>query len=233
MDVIMPKAEAGFTFGSDHGLTLNFDPSVHAQKLESGIYIPLDGFGQGIDGVLDNWTIIPLRNQNGEIRTNTNGRTLIGVNLDHVVCIYSLCRRKVTSRTNVANYRCSNETKTVQDVMDEFNCAMDAGPIGQGLPATSYQMTPGDLFQFHENPKPWIATNPTLGTSWACAMDDMNRYEDQVTQALFYVEEVEYNDPDRALYMTKLSLKCIWKETDDNKFSSYTVGQTYTAVKSI
>ena len=119
------------------------------------------------------------------------------------------------------------------DNMDEFNCAMDAGPIGQGLPATSYKMTPGDLFQFHEDPKPWIATNPTLGTSWLCAMDDMNRYEDQVTQALFYVEEVEYNDPNRALYMTKLSLKCIWKETDDTKFASYTVGQTYTAVKSI
>jgi len=232
MDVIFKKPEGGFEFNEDNALTLKFDPSVRVQKLESGIYIPKDGFGQGLDGTVDNWTIVPLINkENNSYQTNTNGRNLIGVNLDHVVCIYSMSRKKVTQRT-INGYRCSNETKTVQDVMDEFNCAMDIG-VPPGLPFTSYKMTPGDLFQFREEEKPWFAKNDVNGNTWPCMMDDMNRYETQVTLALFYVTEVEYNLPSNSFYMTKLSLKCVWKETNDSKFAAYDIGQTYTAIKSI
>lgn len=231
MDVLFPKPGKGFILDDNNGLTLNFDPRTNVQKLESGIYIPKDGYGQGIDGTLDNWTIIPILPKD-----DAEGDTAIEINRDVVVCIFSLSRRKVTNRASVNQYTTSSETKTVTDVMDEFNCAMDmyktsGQSIPVGLPATSYILTPGDLFQFREGAKPWIPGKNADGITWPCAMDDMNRYEDDITQALFLITEAEYNDLDMDRYLTRLSLKCIWKETNDNKFASYTVGQTYTASK--
>lgn len=226
MLVLMPEPVKGYTFNSEHGLTLNFDPSVNVQKLPDGVYIPKDGFGHGLDGTIDNWTV-----KAQEAKT-ADGHTLIDLNQEVVTCIYTLSRRKVTSRATVNSYATSATTKTVNDVMDEFNCAMDAyKALGQGipdgLPSTSYVLTPGDLFQFREDAKPWIPPVNSKGQTWLCAMDDMNRYEDDPILALFYIDEVEYNDPNMRNYMTKLSLKCVWTTLAD-----FTVGQTYTAVKS-
>lgn len=231
MSIMLPKIEPGFTF-TDNVLTLNFDNAIHAEKLSDGVYIPKGVFGYGLDGIVDGWTIKPKQNSNGEYVKDANGHTLIDINKDVVTCIYTLSRRKVTNRSSVGTYATSNTTKTVEDIIDEFNCAMDAYKalgtnVPTGLPTTSYVMQQGDLFQFRENAKPWIPAKNADNQTWPCAMDDMNRYEAEPIVALFYIVDIAYDDPDMATYMTKLSLKCVWSTLAD-----YVVGQTYTATKS-
>ena len=227
MSSFLPTPGLGFMMTPNNELTLKFNPETHAEKLSDGVYIPKDGFGNGLDGVLDNWTIIPIQ--------SSSEHTMINANYDVVTCIYTMSAYKVTNRSSVKTYQTSNVVKTVDDVMDEFNCAMDAyRALGQdapdsfftSLPSTSYIMRKGDFFQFRRYAMPWSAYNAEQNLGWLCAMDDMNRYEGQEILALFYVDDIEYNDPSMSKYMTKLSLKCVWTTLNE-----FTVGQTYTAEK--
>lgn len=232
MNILFPKAEPGFMFDSSDALTLNFDTSVHAEKLPDGIHIPKNSFGSGLDGTVDGWTVKAKQKSTGEYVKDADGHTLIDANTNVVTCIYTLSRRKVTDRSSVKAYSTSNTTKTVEDIIDEFNCAMDAykalgTDVPTGLPSTSYIMKKNDLFQFRERAKPWIPAKNSNDQTWPCAMDDMNRYETEPIVALFHIIDIEYNDPNMSKYMTKLSLKCVW-----STLAEYVVGQTYTATKS-
>ena len=207
----------------DGKLTLNFDESIPIEQNENGLYLDPNAIGGGLEGAIDNWTL-------KKYSTDANNHTILGIKQQVVPCIYTLSRRKVTNRQSVAAYTTSNETKTMLDVIDEFNAAMDyyigrGTSVPSGLPYTSYTFTVGDFFQFREGARPWVATNGTK--SWGCAIDDANRYEDDRTKAFFSVLEAEYNNPNMHLYLTKLSLYCIWSELPE-----YVAGQTYTASKS-
>jgi hypothetical protein len=221
-NIVLPGVGKGLL--KENGMiTLNFDPIVKAEKRDNGVYIPSNGFGSGMEGSIDNWTVVPLGK-------NADNNTMLQVNHDVVVCIYTLSRRKVTNRTSVSAYKTSDETKTIFDIVNEFNCAMDGYKakgqnVPDGMPHTSYLMTVGDLFQFRENARPWISKNGDM--QWPCAMDDMNRYEDDVIKALFYVTDIEYKDKDMpGYYMTKLSIRCVWSELNE-----FVAGQTYTTAQ--
>lgn len=211
----------GLTF-SEGKLTLNFHPDIPVEKT-NGLYVNPNKLGNGADLILDNHTV-------KEFSKNSNGRTIIGINQDVIPCIYTLSRKKVTKRTSVSEYTTSNETKTVTDVMDEFNAVMDAYRTkGQAVPAglthTSYTLKEGDFFQFRENARPFISKNGDV--SWPCAVDDPNRSESDPIKAFFFVLAAEYNDENDPYYLTRLVLYCAWSTLD-----GYTVRQTYTASKS-
>lgn len=214
---------SGLTF-EDGKLTLNFHENVHAEKLEDGLYVNPNNLGNGADLILDEWTV-------KEYSKNADERTIIGINQDVVPCIYTISRKKVTTRTSVSAYATSDTTKTVTDVMNEFNAVMDSyrtsgQAVPDGLPHTSYVLKPGDFFQFRENARPFV-TPKVNDVTWNVAIDDANRYESDPIKAFFYVGSVEYNDADDPYYMTKLVLYCMWSTLD-----GFAVGQTYTATKS-
>lgn len=220
---VFDTSTTGLTFNNGQ-LTLNFHQNVNIEKNEDGLYLNPSSLGGGADIIIDNWTI-------KETSKNNDGRSIIGINQSVVPCIFTISRRKVTARNTVKNYTTSNETKTVQDVMDEFNAVMDyyrtkGQAVPTGLQHTSYTFKKGDFFQFRESARPFIPPKVN-DESWDCAIDDANRYESDPIKAFFYVDDVEYNDPDDPYYMTKLTLYCVWSTLD-----SYTVRQSYTASKS-
>lgn len=102
-NIMLPDVGQGLQ-KTDGIITLSFDPTTKAEKLDDGVYIPKDGFGNGQTAVIDNWTI-------KSIGKTADGHMMIDVNYDVVVCIYTMSRRKVTSRQTVQTYHTSNETK--------------------------------------------------------------------------------------------------------------------------
>ena len=223
-DIMLPDVGQGLQ-KTDGIITLNFDPMTKVIKREDGVYIAQDSFGNGQTAVIDDWTI-------KSIGTTPDGHMMIDVNYDVVVCIYTMSRRKVTSRRTVQTYSTSNETKTVDDVLNEFNCVMDAyralgQAVPEGLARTSYILKPGDCFQLRENARPFVQPPNANGETWLCAMDDANRYQEDAIRAFFYVTAVEYNDSIMPkYYMTKLSIRCVWSELPE-----FIAGQTYTSAK--
>ena len=223
-NIMLPDVGQGLQ-KNDGIITLSFDPITKVEKLDDGIYISKDNFGNGQTAVVDGWTI-------KSIGTTGDGHMMIDVNYDVVPCIYTMSRRKVTSRQTPQTYQTSDDTKTVDDVLNEFNCIMDAyralgQAVPEGLALTTYILQPGDCFQFRENARPFVQPPNAKGETWLCAIDDANRYQEDAIRAFFYVTTVEYNDAVMPkFYMTKLSIRCVWSELPD-----FVAGQTYTSAK--
>lgn len=226
MNIILPGVGKGLT-KSNGNITLNFDNITKAEIKDDGVYIPKDGFGEGVEGINDNWTTRVTG-------IDSKDTSLIDINRNVVVCIFTMSRLKVTHRDSMGISN-NDETKTVNDVLDEINSVLDAYrtagqavPLGMDIP--QYTLTVGDLLQLRENTRPMIATtvDEKLGTVKSIvAMDDLRRYEDDTIRAFFYITEAEYNDPLMpGKYMTKLSIRCAWSELEE-----FIVGQTYTATK--
>ena len=146
-----------------------------------------------------------------------------------------MSRFKITNRSAARNLSSSQETKTVNDILDEINSVLDgyraigqAVPLGMNVP--QYILTVGDLLQLRENTRPMnpTTTDEKFGeVTSVVTMDDLRRYEDDTVRAFFYITEAEYNDPLMpGKYMTKLSIRCAWSELGE-----FIVGQTYTAAK--
>lgn len=226
--ITMPMIDinnTGFTFSNDK-LTLNFASTIPIDKGSNGLYLDPNKLGAGLEGSIDNWTV-------KKHSTNSSGKTILGINRNVVPCVFTISRRKVISRVD-EEFQTSNETKTVSDVINEFNAVIDAyksksKSIPTGLADTTYILKVGDFLQFREPTRAFIASSG--GNKWPVVMDDANRYENDVIKAFFRVEEVKYiNNGYSSNYMKKLTLYCIWR--DDSLSASYTVGQTYTYTKS-
>ena len=227
MNIILPGVGKGLT-KSNGNITLNFDNITKAEIKDDGVYIPKDGFGEGIEGINDNWTTRVTG-------IDSNNTSLIDINRNVVVCIFTMSRFKITNRSPVRNLSSSQETKTVNDILDEINSVLDgyraigqAVPLGMNVP--QYILTVGDLLQLRENTRPMnpTTTDEKFGeVTSVVTMDDLRRYEDDTARAFFYITEAEYKDPLMpGKYMTKLSIRCAWSELEE-----FIVGQTYTATK--
>ena len=221
MNIELPKLGKGLTQNSNGEITLNFADDTPVQKKDDGVYIPKDSFGDGTDG----WTV----KIDG---VDAKGNARLNINRDVVVSIFTMSRRKVSDRANVENYSTSDTTKVVEDIVDEFNCAMDnyatlGQSVPEGLPATQFVLTVGDFIQFRENARPWRATlNGEKGPMWPCAMDDMRRYQEDPIRAFFYITDVKYQDVNLPQYLTKLTILCVWSELPE-----YVAGTSYTYQK--
>ncbi len=215
--VITPQPPVGCYQNSSGELCINFDPELKAQHTENGIMIPNYAFGGGTEGLIDNWTITKRT-------TNVDDKSLIDGNRDVVTCIFTMSRRKVTERKTIDSYTTSDETKTIEDVVKEFNAVMDAfQAIGEAIPDTlkhtQYIVKKGDFIQFRDAAIPFsMHDDNDYAKQWICATDDLRRYEDHPTLALFYVTNVEYalrRDPN---YMTKLEMRCVWHHSSIETF---------------
>ena len=199
-------------------LSLNFASDVPVQRETRGLYVPKDAIGDGIEGRIDYHTITPwYKNSKG---------TFIGVNDDVVVSIFTMSykfRSNMTSQQSNYQSSLTSATKTIENIMQELNCVIDAwwaseGGVPDGKGHTAYKITPGSFFQFRTKARP---TQEIYG--WPVAQDDLNRYEEDPIVAFFYVEEAVYGWTEDQFYITKLTLKCVWSTLAD-----YVVGQTYT-----
>lgn len=198
-------------------LTLNFDPSLNVEKRSDGVYINTAALGGGLEGTIDDYTVKVLG-------TNQNGDSMLGIDRDVVVSIFSMCQYQVISRTNKNSYAVNNQIKTISDIVDEYNAVLkwhDEHPgqgIEPGVPHTIYKVTDNDLFQFRATAYPYQYTDGT--NTWPVAIDSGIRPQNVPITAFFVITSVTYDYNDR---MTNLTLTCLWSSLPE-----YIAGTAYT-----
>lgn len=214
MNIIHPSLGRGLKFTDDHKMTLNIDPTVNIQKRTNGVYVDASSLGGGIEGSIDDHTIKVVDH-------NGNGDSILGINRDVVVCVFSMCQYKVTNRSNKNAYAVSNVVKTIDDIAEELNAVINAyGSIGipMGVPHAAYTLKVGDFFQLRDRAYPYQYTSAT--ETWPVAVDEGNRYEGIPITAFFYVTSVSY---DYDMKVTGLTLQCLW-----SSLANYIAGTSYT-----
>lgn len=209
---------------TDGKITLDFANSVPVTKT-NGVFIDKsqigsEGVSEGMEGCIDDYTV-------KKTGIDTNGHVNLAANPDVIPMIYTMGRQKRTTipatSATYFNGMDSAHNKTIEDIIDELNTLSDY-PESQASGTTTYRLTPGDLFQLRETSRPIDRNNSAYG--WWIALDDLNRYENDVIKAMFHVNEAEYNHPSISNYLMKLSLRCIWIAGDIPQ--SFTVGTIYT-----
>lgn len=201
----------GMTF-NENKLTTDWAATGNDEILptidETGILIP-DLVGSNKTSVtgdtkVDNITIYSTLNKE------------LSINKSEVAFINSMCAFKVIDRTGIKAYKTDvNSPKTMDEILDEMNAVMN---LDKYLNVSKFgDMYPQHFFQLLHSP------HPVKEADWPCALDNNIRQYGDTTVALFVIEECEYN-VGRELYITKLTLKCLWSTLDN-----YRKGETYTA----
>lgn len=177
----------GITFIGNKMAT-NYENNGNISIRSNGLYIPNLSGSSGTSGgevSIDNNYIVP---SGSGVKTSRA----------KVQYIFSMCAYRVLTRTR-NNYTIDTDNlKTAQNILTEFNAKIS------DRSTTAYNIAAGDLLMFRSKPHPiqyWPLTESTV--------DDGNRYTSDDCLALFVVNDV-YKNPGVGLEIVNFTLECLY-----------------------
>lgn len=119
--------------------------------------------------------------------------------------------------------------RNVESIKNELNKNIDAC---NGVSSVSYVWGKGNFVMLR------YQTRPGALPKWTYALDNGNRYYDDILMALFVIDDIIYNKGDNKTlpgysdyYIRYLKLKCLWAREEDKVKAVYQQGGIYESLR--